>query len=174
MAMPLHFNKTRMNWKSIFLILTALALAFPAWANDETAEKGPCDKDLSAVAQAVPSHLTLDEAYVIIGQSPLGIAGPQLARALQYIQSLTKASFAQKAQDLETLCQAIRESQVYTWDFRKFHVPDGSVGFVGDLGPFILLRPDGRLFRGQLNPKKIDYYDQFKEKFEEIYEVVPR
>lgn len=149
------------------IILLAIATAFPAWATPPSAARH-CGPELSS-----ETPLTAEQATEIIGEGEFFVAAPQLKRALQFIVK-RESNFERRVEDLETLFYAIRNAQILFWNFTKFSGPDGSIGFTGDLGHFVLVKRDGRLFRGKLDIERINHRGVWNGKFEEMHEVVPQ
>ncbi len=120
--------------------------AMPAFAKDNSW----CENDLQPSA-AIHKPLTKSQAEEIIGTAAFGDASPLIRNALKYVLSQNSASFEEKIEDMQTLFIAIRERLATLWRADRFLGPEGSIGFGGEEGHFVVLYPNGRLFKGRLH-----------------------
>lgn len=114
---------------------------------------------------------TVTEALEIVGEGP----APVLVRkALDFVFQMPPQAFQARVQIGRLLFDAIKTRSSQTWTFDKFTASDGSIGYVGDQGYFVLFKATGQILKGTFRIERDlnDYYE-WNGHADQIYEYQP-
>lgn len=114
---------------------------------------------------------TLPEAIEMVGD---GKAPAQVRKVLDYVLKMPTMNYPARVNATAQLFQAIRYLQLFTWQFEKVPAPDGEFAFVGDQGYFVLLKKDGRIFKGMMRVERdMNDYGEWNGRYDQMTEVLP-
>jgi hypothetical protein len=135
-----------------------------------TAQASLCDQALGKGA-AVEVTKSVTKPWTILGH---GKAGEMVGNALEYVSGQIYADRNSLLQDLEKLFSAIHNNNE-DWYFEKFTSADRTaVGYVGSIGHFVVLKADGKLYKGRMRIERdLNKYGEWLGTFDVLSPVIP-
>lgn len=142
---------------SVLAVMIAFAMILPldAQANSRCAGTHSPQAEIQA-GMRIP---TFNEALQIVGDHSPKV---QVRKALDFIYAMPPHAFKARIDAARIFFQAIKELSDSDWKFGKFTASDGSVGYVGDQGQFVLFKTNGLILKGSFRIERdLNEYDEW-------------